>query len=649
MRVPIFRFLTSISLVLLLTIPALAGAQVATHTEEYTGYMGDDVGDDIYPVTLQAGQIINVTATATSGNLDTYIGLRNAAGDFVIENDDRDSTTYNSFFSYRVAADGTYDVVVSNIRQTRGNYHLLIEVFWPEALPPAQSHTGAMSDDLPADTYTFVLEPGEAVAITAEAIRGDLDTYLRLLDSDGIKVAENDDRDETTLDSEIVHITASGGHYTAVMTNILGTSGDYALTIATLPFDDAQARIRETLSGPVLYYDTEHFRVHYTAEGIDATTPEYAQLVGQALEEARYYQVEELGWPAPPPDGLRGGDERYDVYLVNLLARNEDVGGELGSAQPELPFGSNPHSSIEEFYAVPSYVILDNNYDHDSLSDDEDPISLMRATAAHEFHHAIQFGYDAGDYHHWYYEATSTWMETVTFPEDQDAAGYVEYVFTYPEICLGADGDSDPTGGQLMYGTWLWIETLAETHGHDAIIELWQYIAFYEGWESLERLLADYGETIAEAAARYHLRSLLRDYEWTPEFDAHTVWLEATISRTGEWRAAGLGIQELAANYYLLTLPGGAYDIALTTAPASLELWLVGIKGEEAVAVRLGRGATVDTSSYHDSYVMVFNADYHDEVTACEYVDYTISVQPGTGTPLPPVMALSARYYAPLD
>ena len=72
---------------------------------------------------------------------------------------------------------------------------------------------------------------------------------------------------------------------------------------------------RVSLSGPALAHDTTNFRIHYTIEGEDATTVEFAQLVGTTMEEVLQIQTG-LGWPLPPPDGTMGGDARFDVYLV---------------------------------------------------------------------------------------------------------------------------------------------------------------------------------------------------------------------------------------------------------------------------------------------------------------------------------------------
>lgn len=514
-------------------------------------------------------------------------------------------------------------------------------------------HTGYMGDDVPDDVYPVDLRAGEVIEVSAEATGGGLDTYIGLRAPNGEFVIENDDRDETTLDSYFIYEVTESGRYDVVMSNFPDSSGDYLLTITVysasaeidLPPSAEENGERPELSGPVLHHDTPHFRIHYTLEGEDASTREFAALVGQTMEEARRIQIDELGWPAPPPDRGAGGDDRTDVYLVNLLDNAESV--EYGSATPELPYGNNPNTERRERYAAPSYIILDRSYDNPDVLGDTDPIAIMRATAAHELHHVIQFGYDIADAHFWYYEATAVWMETVTFPEDQDATNMVDTVFTYPEICFGAQNDADPTGGLLMYGHWMFIQMLVDTHDDDLPMLLWDYIATHEGWDPLALALHEYDDTLLDAVRRYHLTNLVRDYDLAPLFVDDGLWIEGIIDSEGTISPLGRGIQELAANYFVVELPPGQYDMRVAEGSSSLELWLVGIKGEEGTAIPLGSGATADTSLFTDTYLMVLNADYNDDLSACEYVEYTLEIGPGTGTPAQPFMGLNARHFVP--
>ncbi len=510
--------------------------------------------------------------------------------------------------------------------------------------PLPETHTGYMGDDVADDEYPLTLDAGEAVIITLERISGNLDTFLILYDSREERIAQNDDRNLTSLDSQLAYVSDEGGEYTVVASNIQETSGEYRLTIRPVTPEEAAQVTRVELSGTALTYDTQHFRIHYTLEGNDATTQEYVKAVGETLERVRDIQINQLGWPAPPDDGIAGGDDRYDVYIVELMEKLSD--GDLGVAYSEFPKGDNPNTKAVEDAAAPSYILLDDDYAEAELDDHQTPMTVMQTTAAHEFHHAIQYGYDYNEDHLWYFEATSAWMETLTFPDKQDATNYVMTLFDYPEVCLGISQEIDPTDGLLQYGNWLLLESLAQEYGKAIILQLWENISSYESWEPLRKTLATYNETIPEAVLRYHIRNLMRDYDLTPMFNDARVWLEAVIDEPGnDWTFTGEGIQELGANFFKLELASDVYTIKVSN--RQLELWAFGIKGKEAGAFLLEQGGNVDLRPYQDSYLMVFNPDYGN-ISECEYSNYTITVRPTTGEALPPTMALDASQFIEL-
>jgi hypothetical protein len=446
---------------------------------------------------------------------------------------------------------------------------------------------------------------------------------------------------------ELVFTPTITGDYRILITNLRNTSGDYRLRIRQSPANEARIDSRVELSGPALSYDTPRFRIHYTLGGVDAVTEDYVHQVGDAMEEIYTAQIDTLAWAPPFKDGQIGGNDHYDVYLLDLINDAYDYG--LGVAVPSFPFGDNPDTSFVEKYGGAGFIRLDNDYAEEAERYGYDPITLMRTTAAHEFHHIIQFSYDVFDTYNWYYEATASWMEIITFPDDEDASRYIEDVYAYPEICLGADDFADPTGGSLKYGTWLFLESLAETHGDAFMNRLWENIALDDGWVPLEETLKLYNDALPDAVVRYHLRNLVRDYKVAPRFDKYVVWLENDITDTGRWSFSGRGIQELAANYYTVELAEGAYSISLQSDNENLELWLVGVKGLDAAVTPLGRGATVNIGGYSNTHLMVFNHEYDNDITECQYSDYTIAIQAGRGTPALPAFLLDASHFAPIN
>src|SRR5690606_22105268 len=164
-------------------------------------------------------------------------------------------------------------------------------------------------------------------------------------------------------------------------------------------------------------------------------------------------QIGDYNWPAPPRDCGEGGDSRYDFYLMDIL----DEEGILGYADPQEIIGDNPSSDNVEEWAAYGYMVIDNDYDGVP-----NPLIVMRATVAHEFHHLIQFGYDVGD-ETWLYEATASWMETVT-SDDEDATDYTSTVFNEPNLCIGT---RDDRSGLRIDGEWILIDSIAQDFGSD--------------------------------------------------------------------------------------------------------------------------------------------------------------------------------------
>lgn len=377
------------------------------------------------------------------------------------------------------------------------------------------------------------------------------------------------------------------------------------------------------LSGSANYVLTPHFRVHYTLSGEDAVTEDYVDEVVLALEHAWQVQIIEMGWAAPPPDDGKGGDGLYDVYLMDLT---EDEA--LGITYPQDVYGDNPNSPAEEEWSATSYLAVENDFE-DYATSPEEVISLMRATVAHEFNHGIQFGYDIADAHDWIYEATAAWIETVTVGEDQDATGYVYEVYRDPALCFGSiAGEYDSS---LHYGDWLLIDHLAQEFGTDFVRTLWESVAQVEGFEVWEDLLATRDTDMDILFAGYHLRNLARDYALGDLFRS-SVRLTDTITKPNTWSYEANGVQELGVNYLALDVEPGVYSVAVEKdSGRDLTLWALGVKGTAVETFSLEREALIDTSSYDDFYLMVFNPEYDDDLEECDPITYDLLIEPAPG------------------
>lgn len=610
--------------------------------EVYTGELEDDDDTDQYSITLAAGEGVVIDLIAEDSYvMDPFLSLIDQTGEEVAVNDDRvPGEVFDSQIVYIAEEGGTFGIVVDNFPGYFGAYELRITfvdnataaelLAITNAIPetsttpdrePDLIFEGSIIEDDEFIDYTIDVQAGQGVIAAVFETDGRMDTTLSVFDPAGVEFVFNDDRgDYSTFDSQVAFTAQETGTYTIRVDNYPGSPGDFRLEIYFASDEEtalALQALREILSGDVEQYETVHFIIHYTTEGVDAAEVDYIELVGETMEEVLDIQVNQLGWALPPSDAGQGGDDRFDVYIRNL----DSVFGYMTSSSPA---GDNPNTDAVETEARAGYMVLDNDY----IGYGTDPIGAMRATAAHEFHHIIQYGYDSSDYQ-WYFESTASWMETVTFPDEEEATIYVEDVFTFPEICFGGQGRAD-VNGFGVYGTWLFLEFMTAELDADAPRLLWENIASGEEWEPLEATLAAYDETLLEFVPRYHVNNLVRDYLFVDSFDDLTVWVEDRIDEMGEWEPQGEGIQELAANFYEFDLSDfeeGRYEFIVDDLGTDIEVYFIGITDDEGEVFALGESGTVDITGYDDAYVMLFSPDYDDDMNACRYETYTLTVQ----------------------
>ena len=203
--------------------------------------------------------------------------------------------------------------------------------------------------------------------------------------------------------------------------------------------------------------DTGHFLIHYDVAGVDAVdlsdsnrngVPDYVDDVSETLGYVWDLLMRDHGY-APP---LSDGDSLYDVYIVNMATDNF-----YGMTYPETPG-----------LVTSSFVKIDNNYT-DAIYATRG-LDGLHVTVAHEFYHAVQFGYyaDIGT-SIWWHEATATWMEDVAYDEVNDYYQYLDSFFSSPHVALDHYGEH-------IYGASVFAHYLSNLYGVDAIRATWEVL-----------------------------------------------------------------------------------------------------------------------------------------------------------------------------
>jgi len=253
---------------------------------------------------------------------------------------------------------------------------------------------------------------------------------------------------------------------------------------------DQQQMLKSYLSGPEMTFQYDSpggfFKIHYDTvppekvppEDLDGNNiPDYVERTSAYLDSA-YNAYTAMGFLPPPTDSVSGGDERYDVYLISLNA--------YGVTIPDGP-GDSAWNDYK------SYIWIHYSFLVDWLGENDDPqgdtIGAQKVTAAHEFHHAVQFAYvyNAGEYQ-WLMEMTSTWMEEVLFPEVNDNHNYLFSFLSKPHLRL--HDNLDP---YHKYGGFVWMGFLHQKFDPSITRRIWEAARYNTSLDAVDSGLAYYG------------------------------------------------------------------------------------------------------------------------------------------------------------
>ncbi|KPL01124.1 MAG: hypothetical protein AMJ91_01585 [candidate division Zixibacteria bacterium SM23_73_3] len=252
---------------------------------------------------------------------------------------------------------------------------------------------------------------------------------------------------------------------------------------------------------PEYTYDTPsgHFKIHYTRTGTHAVfqadvdvnpadgVPDYVNRCADIFDSVWTKEVDELEYNPPPNDSWyqpNGGDGRYDIYLKNLKWEY------YGYSEPETSTVANPISYT-------SYIVVRNDYS--GYAGYEDKLDILRVTAAHEFFHAIQFGYDASEfefddpndqntYKPYWMEMSAVWMEDMVYDNINDYLGYLSSFFNHPEWSLKTFSYDYkvPDSAYHAYGSCVWPIYLSERFDATIIKDIWEGCADVVGNNAID-------------------------------------------------------------------------------------------------------------------------------------------------------------------
>lgn len=208
-----------------------------------------------------------------------------------------------------------------------------------------------------------------------------------------------------------------------------------------------------------LTFDEGIFRFHYTLTGTNAVADiNYVIQMASTFNYVYDKIINDMEFIRPPGDGFlpsthdNGGSAAYDVYIRQLSS------GDYGYVQSEYyaqNTGNNENSpNVNELNAFTSYMAMRNNYQGFPNTELEN----IQVTAAHEFFHAVQYGYDGWE-KPWLLESTAVWVEDQLFDDINDCYQYLPSWFQYPHESL------DKAGGTHWYGSYIYFQYISEHLG----------------------------------------------------------------------------------------------------------------------------------------------------------------------------------------
>ena len=212
---------------------------------------------------------------------------------------------------------------------------------------------------------------------------------------------------------------------------------------------------------------SSHFYIHFDTTGIATPSlsdldlngvPDYIDQVAMIADSAHQVLVNIMGWQEEPFDG----DGGYDIYVMSY---------------PPGIYGYNYPDN-----GGTSWLQIDNDYLGYSSSFDITTLELMQTTVAHEYFHAIQWGYEENlGNNAYFYEMTSMWFEDILVPDGNDYLdGWTDRLFNNPTLPFNATPAQGRKGYELaLFGhylsNYLDLKGFDDVKNSTIIREIWEF------------------------------------------------------------------------------------------------------------------------------------------------------------------------------
>lgn len=250
------------------------------------------------------------------------------------------------------------------------------------------------------------------------------------------------------------------------------------------------------------------FLVHYDTLGGNAVSkidlnhnkiPDYIDSVAYYADYVYSKECDEFGFKISLSDSAKGGDDKYDIYVVELGIgkKGMTVYGLTDNdveIKPKIGFERYTSTiSIDNDYSPDDYTILDDGTKVKTYK--ETGFIGLKITLAHEFHHAIQFYYG-----HPFpkadclAEAVSVFFENKLFPESRDFTQYVNRLLLNPASYPFGDGEAI---NGYRYGVFF--HYIDSKYGVKPILRWWELVGIgLSGYKALDSALKEVNSSLKD-------------------------------------------------------------------------------------------------------------------------------------------------------
>jgi hypothetical protein len=284
--------------------------------------------------------------------------------------------------------------------------------------------------------------------------------------------------------------------------------------------------------------------------------PDQVDLTLRTFRKVYSTEVGQFGWSKPLSDRRvrnHGPNAKPDIYLADVGSR-----GLYGYCRPD-----------RQTRTAPGHCVVDDDFSARQFAGGATGKAALQVTAAHEFLHDIQFGYDAWE-DIWFFESTAVWMEDEVYPLVNDNLQYL------PVSPLSATGfwlpldidepDFSKPESINKYGTWIIWRYLSERLGREVVRDEWNIArGVPHGVQALEATLAARGQVFADVFHQF----AIANYFFRTNYSEGALY--GTVSGVGPQPqplavpgSGSIPMGHLSNDYYMFTPPGAGATLRLT-------------------------------------------------------------------------------------